>query len=41
MPDGLRRSYEVVPNLLGDVDPILIEFRDRIFEKHLELPLTF
>lgn len=40
MPDGLRKSYELVPSLF-EVNPCLIEFRDRIFEKHLELPLTF
>lgn len=40
MPDGLRKSYELVPSIL-DVDTALIEFRDHIFEKHLELPLTF
>ena len=40
MPDGLRKSYELVPGMM-DIDSSLIEFRDRIFEKHLQLPLTF
>lgn len=40
MPEGLRKSYELVPSIF-DVDPVLIEFRDHLFEKHLELPLTF
>jgi len=41
MPDGLRGSYELLENLLGEFDSALIEFRDNIFEKHLQLPLTF
>ncbi len=41
MPDGLRTSYSLLAKLLGDFDPVLIDFRDRIFEKHLQLPLTF
>ena len=41
MPQGLRTSYELLEKLFDDFDPVLIEFRDRIFEQHLELPLTF
>ncbi len=41
MPDGLRKSYQVLAKILGEFDPVLVEFRDRIFEKHLELPVTF
>ena len=41
MPQSLRLSYELLEKLFGEFDPVLIEFRDRIFEHHLELPLTF
>ena len=41
MPDGLRKSWGVLASSIGDYDPVLIEQRDRIFEKHLVLPLTF
>lgn len=41
MPDGLRRSYELLEQMFGELDSGLFAFRDRIFENHLELPLNF
>ena len=41
MPQGLRTSYQLVEKLFGKVPSVLIDFRDRIFEKHLELPVNF
>lgn len=41
MPDGLRQSYHLPAKAIGDFDAIVIDHRDRIFERHLELPLTF
>jgi glutathione S-transferase len=41
MPDGLRQSWAVLGKAVQGWDPILIEHRDRIFEEHLILPLSF
>jgi len=41
MPDSLRQSYELPGKVLGGIDDVLIAHRDRIFERHLKLPLTF
>jgi len=41
MPSFLRKSWGMVAQAIGAQDPILIEQRDEIFAKHLELPLTF
>ena len=41
MPQGLRTSYEMLEKLFGKAPSVLIDFRDRIFEKHLELPVNF
>ena len=39
-PEGLRNMYEAVATELGDVDPILVEQRDRVLAEH-GLPLDF
>ena len=41
MPDGIRKFWSVLASSISDYDPVLMEQRDRIFEKHLLLPLTF
>ena len=41
MPKGLRRSYELSSEALGECDPVLIEQRDWILDHHLSLPMTF
>lgn len=41
MPEGLLKSWGILASTIGDYDPVLIEQRDHIFEKHLVLPLTF
>ena len=41
MPQGLRTIYELLEKLFGKAPSVLIDFRDRIFEKHLELPVNF
>lgn len=41
MPDYLRKTYHIPARAIGDFDPVVIEHRDRIFQRHLELPLTF
>ena len=40
MPEGMRRVYEAVGSMLGEVDPILVEQRDWILAEH-NLPLDF
>lgn len=40
MPEGMRRSYTVKdPLVLQALDPALLEHRDMIYERHLELPI--
>ncbi len=41
MPDGLRKSWGALAQSISGYDPVLIEQRDLIFEKHLSLPLSF
>ncbi len=42
MPDFARQMWQAVQAALGSaIDPLLIEQRDFIFEKHLTLPLDF
>jgi glutathione S-transferase len=41
MPRGLRKSYEMGADVLGECDPALIEQRDFIFANHLKLPMEF
>lgn len=41
MPDAIRAVFETRdPDTDKALDPILIEHRDRIYERHLELPLS-
>ncbi|MCY3640896.1 MAG: hypothetical protein OXH37_07775 [Gammaproteobacteria bacterium] len=40
MPAGMRKAYEIVGSLLGDLDPVLVEQRDWVFAEH-QLPLDF
>jgi glutathione S-transferase len=41
MPEPMRKGYTVTqPDLLEALDPALLEHRDRIYERHLELPLV-
>lgn len=40
MPETMRRNYTVTDRLLLEaLDPALLEHRDRIYERHLELPV--
>lgn len=41
MPNFLRKSWGMVAMAIGKQDPVLLEQRDGIFAKHLELPLSF
>jgi len=42
MSDGLRRMYTATdPRLLAALDPALLEHRDFVYARHLELPLRF
>lgn len=42
MPDWMRLSYEMIgPVIAAAKDPILLEHRDFIYERHLSLPLDF
>jgi len=42
MPDFMRHSYTgLTPELADALDPILLEHRDRIYERHIELPMDF
>ena len=40
MPAGMRRTYDAVGSMLGEVDPVLVEQRDWILQEH-DLPLDF
>ncbi len=41
MPDALRETFSGMdPELEEAVDPMILEHRDRIYQEHLELPLT-
>lgn len=42
MPAPMRASYETLPpEIAAELDPALFEHRDRIYRKHLVLPLEF
>lgn len=42
MPDFMRDNYShLTPELADALDPILIRHRDRVFERHIPLPLDF
>jgi glutathione S-transferase len=41
MPEGLRKAWGVVAAALGGYDRALIRQRDRMFQRHLGLPLEF
>jgi hypothetical protein len=41
MPDSMRRTYELPAKILEPFDPVLLTARDKMFEQHLPLPLTF
>jgi glutathione S-transferase len=42
MPDWMRRGYELIgPTLEAARDPILLEHRDMVYNRHLKLPLEF
>ncbi len=41
MPEPMREAFESLdPETAAALDPILLEHRDRIYQEHLELPLT-
>ena len=42
MPDFMRHNYtHLTPQLAAGLDPILLEHRDRIYQRHVALPLDF
>lgn len=42
MPDFMRDNYtHLTPELAAALDPILIEHRDRIYQRHVKLPMDF
>ena len=42
MPDFMRENYShLTPELAAGLDPILLEHRDRVYQKHVSLPLDF
>jgi glutathione S-transferase len=42
MPDFMRHNYShLTPELAAGLDPILLEHRDRIYQRHVRLPLDF
>ena len=40
MPTGMRKAYDIVGGMLGDLDSILVEQRDWVVAEH-DLPLDF
>jgi glutathione S-transferase len=42
MPDFMRHNYShLTPELADALDPILLQHRDRIYERHIQLPMDF
>lgn len=41
MPDQMRQTWEAIGSIIGNYNPIVIEHRDRVFAKHLSLPIDF
>jgi glutathione S-transferase len=42
MPDFMRDNYtHLTPELAAAFDPILLEHRDRIYQRHIKLPMDF
>lgn len=42
MPDFMRHNYTgLTPELADALDPILLEHRDRVYERHIALPMDF
>lgn len=42
MPDFMRHNYShLTPELAKALDPILLEHRDRVYERHIKLPMDF
>ena len=42
MPDFMRDNYtHLTPELAAALDPILLEHRDRIYQRHIKLPMDF
>lgn len=42
MPDFMRHNYTgLTPELAEALDPILLEHRDRIYQRHIKLPMDF
>lgn len=41
MPENLRAGYLATPELRDVADPLLLEHRDFVFQKYLELPLDY
>ena len=42
MPDFMRDNYtHLTPELAAALDPILLEHRDRVYQRHVKLPMDF
>jgi glutathione S-transferase len=42
MPDFMRDNYtHLTPELAAALDPVLLEHRDRVYERHIRLPMDF
>jgi glutathione S-transferase len=42
MPDFMRENYShLTPELAAGLDPILLEHRDRVYQRHIKLPMDF
>jgi glutathione S-transferase len=42
MPDFMRHNYShLTPQLAEALDPILLEHRDRVYQRHVKLPMDF
>jgi glutathione S-transferase len=42
MPDFMRENYtHLTPELAEALDPILLEHRDRVYQRHVALPMDF
>jgi glutathione S-transferase len=42
MPDFMRHNYtHLTPELAAALDPILLEHRDKVYQRHIKLPMDF
>ena len=41
VPPHVKEHNDILAAMIGDYDPILISFREKIFDKHLDVPIEY